>query len=90
MPNAVSKEPKRSKQRTPRKTTAAKKVKKSTPTAVAELPAIAAPVEASPAADVAPVAASESQAAVPAKKAARKTAARSRRPRKTASESSAE
>ncbi|CAB3682464.1 hypothetical protein LMG24238_02656 [Paraburkholderia sediminicola] len=76
-------QPKRRKERAPRKT-AAKKTKKATPRKVAEVPEIAAPAEA-PAASV-----TEEKAPVAAKKAARKTAPRSRRPRKTAATSEAE
>ncbi|CAB3809233.1 NYN domain-containing protein [Paraburkholderia caffeinilytica] len=75
-------QPKRSKERAPRKT-AAKKVKKTTPRTIEEVPQIAAPAEA-PAASVA------EEAPVAAKKAARKAAPRSRRPRKTAATSEAE
>ena len=74
---------KRRKERAPRKT-AAKKTKKATPRRIDEVPEIAAPAEA-PVASVA-----EEKAPVAAKKAARKTAPRSRRPRKTAATSEAE
>ncbi|CAE6696820.1 NYN domain-containing protein [Paraburkholderia nemoris] len=74
---------KRRKERAPRKT-AAKKAKKTTPRKIDEVPEIAAPAEA-PAASV-----TEEKAPVAAKKAARKTAPRSRRPRKTAATSEAE
>ncbi|MFM0352992.1 NYN domain-containing protein [Paraburkholderia nemoris] len=74
---------KRRKERAPRKT-AAKKAKKATPRKIDEVPEIAAPAEA-PAASV-----TEEKTPVAAKKAARKTAARSRRPRKTAATSEAE
>ncbi|MFM0320020.1 NYN domain-containing protein [Paraburkholderia nemoris] len=76
-------QPKRRKERAPRKT-AAKKTKKATPRKIDEVPEIAAPAEA-PAASV-----TEEKAPVAAKKAARKTAPRSRRPRKTAATSEAE
>jgi hypothetical protein len=81
----------RRKGRAPRKT-AAKKAKKSMPRTIDDVPAIAAPAEASaaPVERVEPVEADEAseatkQAAKPAaKKAARKAAPRSRRPRKAA------
>jgi uncharacterized LabA/DUF88 family protein len=76
-------QPKRRKERAPRKT-AAKKTKKATPRKIDEVPEIAASAEA-PAASV-----TEEEAPVAAKKAVRKTAARSRRPRKTAATSDAE
>ncbi|MFL9905415.1 NYN domain-containing protein [Paraburkholderia sp. RL17-337-BIB-A] len=76
-------QPKRGKQRAPRKT-AAKKVKKATPRTIDDIPEIAAPAEA-PEPSV-----STEEAPVAAKKAARKTAPRSRRPRKTAATSDAE
>ncbi|HEY4295460.1 MAG TPA: NYN domain-containing protein [Paraburkholderia sp.] len=69
----------RRKKRAPRKTPV-KKAKKSTPRSVDDLPEIAAP---------APAAGAEEAPAV-ARKAARKTAPRSRRPRKTAATSDAE
>ncbi|WP_233803044.1 NYN domain-containing protein [Paraburkholderia sp. HP33-1] len=71
------------KKRASRKT-ATKKVKKSTPRTIDEVPEIAAPVEA-----LAPAVNSE-EAPAPARKAARKTASRSRRPRKAASTDIAE
>ncbi|RZF27810.1 NYN domain-containing protein [Paraburkholderia sp. UYCP14C] len=71
------------KKRATRKT-AAKKVKKSTPRTIDEVPEIAAPAEAS-----AP-AVNPEEAPAAARKAARKTAPRSRRPRKTASTDTAE
>ncbi|NPT54254.1 NYN domain-containing protein [Paraburkholderia elongata] len=80
---ASAAQPKRRKERAPRKT-AAKKTKKATPRKTDEVPEIAAPAEA-PAASV-----SEEKAPVAAKKAARKAAPRSRRPRKTAATSDAE
>lgn len=73
----------RRKTRAPRKT-AAKKAKKSTPRTIDDIPEIAAPAEPQSVA----VAAEEAPVAV--KKAARKTAPRSRRPRKTAATSDAE
>jgi uncharacterized LabA/DUF88 family protein len=76
-------QPKRRKERAPRKT-AAKKAKKTTPRTIDEVPEIAAPAEA-PVASV-----SAEEAPVPAKKAARKAAPRARRPRKTAATSDAE
>ncbi|SIO27504.1 Uncharacterized conserved protein, LabA/DUF88 family [Burkholderia sp. GAS332] len=76
-------QPKRRKERAPRKT-AAKKAKKTTPRTIDEVPEIAAPAEA-PVASV-----SAEEAPVPAKKAARKAAPRARRPRKTAATSEAE
>ncbi|HYS68466.1 MAG TPA: NYN domain-containing protein [Paraburkholderia sp.] len=76
-------QPKRRKERTPRKT-AAKKARKNAPRAIDEIPEIAALAE-TPAQS-----ASEEEAPAPAKKAARKTAPRSRRPRKTAATSDAE
>ncbi|MGF6938435.1 uncharacterized LabA/DUF88 family protein [Paraburkholderia sp. UCT70] len=71
------------KKRASRKT-AAKKVKKSTPRTIEEVPEIAAPAEPPP-----PAINSE-EASEAARKAARKTASRSRRPRKAASTDSAE
>ncbi|MFM0059095.1 NYN domain-containing protein [Paraburkholderia phytofirmans] len=79
-------QPKRRNERAPRKT-AAKKAKKAASRSIDDIPEIAAPAEA-PAATAATAAAEEAPA--PAKKAARKTAARSRRPRKTAATSDAE
>ncbi|MGF6900816.1 NYN domain-containing protein [Paraburkholderia sp. GAS348] len=76
-------QPKRRKERAPRKT-AAKKTKKATPRKIDEVPEIAAPAEAL----AAP--ASEDNAPVAARKAARKAAPRSRRPRKTAATSEVE
>jgi uncharacterized LabA/DUF88 family protein len=76
-------QPKRGKERAPRKT-AAKKAKKATPRTIDDIPEIAAPAEA-PEPSV-----STEEAPVAAKKAARKTAPRSRRPRKTAATSDAE
>lgn len=76
-------QPKRRKERAPRKT-AAKKTKKASPRTIDEVPEIAAPAEA-PAASVA-----EEKPPAAAKKAARKAAPRSRRPRKTAATSDAE
>ncbi|MFM0501310.1 NYN domain-containing protein [Paraburkholderia caffeinilytica] len=74
--------PKRRKERAPRKT-AAKKTKKATPRKIDEVPEVVSPAEAS-------VASVAEEAPVAAKKAARKTAPRSRRPRKTAATSDAE
>ncbi|WP_233852047.1 NYN domain-containing protein [Paraburkholderia sp. HD33-4] len=71
------------KKRATRKT-AAKKVKKSTPRTIDEVPEIAAPAEPS-----AP-AVNPEEAPAATRKAARKTASRSRRPRKTASADNAE
>jgi uncharacterized LabA/DUF88 family protein len=72
----------RRKPRAPRKT-AAKKAKKSAPRSIDEVPEIAAPAEPpAPSTDV-------EEAPVAAKKAARKTAPRSRRPRKAATASDA-
>jgi uncharacterized LabA/DUF88 family protein len=82
-PEENAAQPKRRKERAPRKT-AAKKVKKATPRTIDEVPAIAAPAEA-PAASV-----NAEDAPVAAKKAARQTAPRSRRPRKTAATSDVE
>ncbi|MFL9857030.1 NYN domain-containing protein [Paraburkholderia madseniana] len=76
-------QPERRKERAPRKT-AAKKTKKATLRKIDEVPEIAAPAEA-PVASVA-----EEKAPVAAKKAARKTTPRSRRPRKTAATSEVE
>ena len=76
-------QPERRRERAPRKT-AAKKTKKATQRKIDEVPEIAAPAEA-PVASVA-----EEKAPVAAKKAARKTAPRSRRPRKTAATSEVE
>jgi uncharacterized LabA/DUF88 family protein len=73
----------RRKTRAPRKT-AAKRAKKSTPRTIDDAPEIAAPVEAP-----APVVDTE-EAPVAARKAARKAAPRSRRPRKTAATSETE
>ena len=73
----------RRKTRAPRKT-AAKKAKKSKPRTIDEIPEIAAPAEA-PAS-----AANAEEVPVAARKAARKTAPRSRRPRKTTATSDAE
>lgn len=84
-PDLDTPQPKRRKERAPRKT-AAKKAKKSTTRTIEEIPQIAAPAE--PGAAVSTVAAEEP--AAPAKKAARKAAPRSRRPRKTAATSDAE
>ncbi|MFM0735900.1 NYN domain-containing protein [Paraburkholderia xenovorans] len=80
---ANDKQPKRSKTRTPRKT-ATKKVKKDTQRTLDDIPQIAAPAEAQ-AASV-----SEEEVPVAAKKAARKAAPRSRRPRKATAASNAE
>jgi hypothetical protein len=71
----------RRKPRAPRKA-AAKKAKKSTPRSIDDVPEIAAPAEPEPSADV-------EEAPVAAKKSARKTASRSRRPRKVATASDA-
>ncbi|WP_144148163.1 NYN domain-containing protein [Paraburkholderia sp. BCC1884] len=84
-PDLGTPQPKRRKERAPRKT-AAKKAKKTTPRSIEEMPQIAAPAD--PAASTSTATAEETPA--PAKKAARKTAARSRRPRKTAATSDAE
>jgi uncharacterized LabA/DUF88 family protein len=78
---------KRGKERAPRKT-AAKKVKKAAPRKSGDVPEIAAPDETPSSQPVASVAVEETP--VPARKAARKTTARSRAPRKTAATSSAE
>ncbi|CAE6770317.1 NYN domain-containing protein [Paraburkholderia domus] len=76
-------QPKRRKERTPRKT-AAKKAKKATPRTIDEVPEMAAPAE------VPEPSVSVEKAPVAAKKAARKAAPRSRRPRKTVATSDAE
>jgi uncharacterized LabA/DUF88 family protein len=75
--------PKRGKERAPRKTVA-KKTRKATPQTIDDIPEIAAPVE-----TPAPVVSTEN-APVAAKKAARKAAPRSRRPRKAAAPSDSE
>ncbi|REG59745.1 uncharacterized LabA/DUF88 family protein [Paraburkholderia sp. BL6669N2] len=80
-----AKQPKRRNERAPRKT-AAKKAKKTAPRSIDDIPEIAAPAEA----PAATATATAEEAPAPAKKAARKTAARSRRPRKTAATSDAE
>ncbi|WP_341314468.1 NYN domain-containing protein [Paraburkholderia sp. IMGN_8] len=72
----------RRKERAPRKT-AAKKTKKTAQRTVADIPEIAAPPEA-------PMQPVQEEAPVAAKKAARKSAPRSRRPRKTVATSDAE
>jgi uncharacterized LabA/DUF88 family protein len=80
-PDASGTQPKRRKERAPRKT-ATKKTKKAAPRSVDDIPEIAAPAE--------PSSAAADEAPAPAKKAARKAAPRSRRPRKTAATSDAE
>ncbi|REE17420.1 MULTISPECIES: NYN domain-containing protein [unclassified Paraburkholderia] len=80
-----AKQPKRRNERAPRKT-AAKKAKKTAPRSIDDIPEIAAPAEA----PAATATATAEETPAPAKKAARKTAARSRRPRKTAATSDAE
>jgi uncharacterized LabA/DUF88 family protein len=82
-PEADGNQAERRKTRAPRKT-AAKKAKKSAPRTIDDVPEIAAPAEAP-----APVVDTE-QAPVAARKAARKSAPRSRRPRKTAATSDTE
>jgi hypothetical protein len=82
-PEADGNQPERRKTRAPRKT-AAKKAKKSTPRTIDDVPEIAAPTEAP-----APVVEVEDAPAA-TRKAARKTAPRSRRLRKTAATSDAE
>jgi uncharacterized LabA/DUF88 family protein len=85
-PEADGNQPERRKTRTPRapRKTAAKKAKKSTPRTIDDVPEIAAPAEAP-----APVVDAEDAPAA-TRKAARKAAPRSRRPRKAAATSDSE